>query len=129
MSDCKNCGRPEHEHFSVEWLYEGRVKLCPTATFEPFVEPGEPLTGKQLRFAVEHNLKVRMVIKHHDPHDQEKDEDVICGFEPAGDGWYYVGSTDICPKPEYHPDEESVTEEDGRSFFGIYPAPGVEYGK
>lgn len=78
-----------------------------------------PLTGKQLRFAATHGLKVRYVEIYHNPEDKHMNFNADCRMEPAKTG-FYIGNSDI--EPDDYGDDCPVIGEFPEGIFGVYPA-------
>lgn len=88
------------------------------------VYPLIALTGKELKFAAEHKLKVRYMESYLNPMDSHNNFKGVCIMEPANVG-YYIGESDIVP--EDFKDTDIVTGEFPEGTYGVYKVPGVKY--
>lgn len=117
------CGHPYYRHFDTyENMAVTGCKYCPCFWFK---ERRETLTGKELRYAAEHKLKVRYVERYHDPREKDKEYNRETKMEPANVG-YYIGHSDI--NPDEFEDDQPVAGDFDEGYFAVYKVPGVVYG-
>jgi hypothetical protein len=132
----------QHSRFMEEWekgdwvLWSDVEPLLKTArlpkgvTGEPVKKPvkkPEPrlITGKELKYAAAHMLRVRYVEQYHNPQDSHMNYDGVCIMKPANVG-YYIGNSDI--DPSAWSDDDAVTADFGEGVMYVYAVPGVNYG-
>ena len=87
--------------------------------------PSMPLTGKELRYAIQHRVPVRCVVMYDDP--RETKEEVWMGLlEKAPCSGYLLGNlVDI--DPDSYEDEEPVVVGDTDLCFSVLPVDGKSY--
>lgn len=83
------------------------------------------LTGKELKIAAEKGLKVRYVVKMHNPQDNHMNFNEDCVMEKIRENDYYIGNADISLN-EFEDDAEVLGDFD-EGTFEVRRSKGVKY--